>query len=345
MSSRRRASIGVSAGPGAIATTRIPCRPSSRASGSVRLTTPPFDAAYAACPIWPSYAAFDAVLTITPRSPSGVGSFPTIAAAASRMTLNVPTRLTSTMLRNASSGSGSPSLPTTSPPPPIPAQLTTPCSAPNSCNATSTACRTLASSRTSVSTKRPTSPACRSATTTFAPVSASSRAGAAPRPEPPPVTRNIRPATFTSGGRHCRLRELLAQRRLPILADRRLRDLGDELEPVREPPLRDARREEIAELFAGRAAARPQDDHGERPLLPLLVRNRDHGRLRDGRVSDQLALERDRRDPLAAGLDHVLRAVLDLDEAGRCDRDDVAGLEPAVVRPAVRLLGRLVVRP
>src|SRR5581483_8331273 len=37
------------------------------------------------------------------------------------------------------------------------------------------------------------------------------------------------------------------------------------------------------------------------------------------------------------------RAVLDPDEAARLDRDDVAGPEPAVLRPAVGLLGRLVV--
>src|SRR5207253_1817724 len=44
-----------------------------------------------------------------------------------------------------------------------------------------------------------------------------------------------------------------------------------------------------------------------------------------------------------AGLDHVLRAILDRDRAVAVDRDDVAGLEPAVVRPAVGRLGRVVV--
>ena len=62
------------------------------------------------------------------------------------------------------------------------------------------------------------------------------------------------------------------------------------------------------------------------------------------RVPHQRVLERDGRDPLAAGLDEVLRAVLDLDVAVRLDGDDVAGLEPAVVRPAIGALGRLVVR-
>ena len=70
----------------------------------------------------------------------------------------------------------------------------------------------------------------------------------------------------------------------------------------------------------------------------------DHGRLLHGRVAHERVLERDRRDPLAARLDEVLRAVLDLDVAVRLDRDDVAGLEPAVVGPAVARLRRVVVR-
>ncbi len=58
-------------------------------------TTPPLDAEYAAWPIWPSNAATDAVLTMTPRS-SPSGSVLAMRSAASRSTLNVPIRLTST---------------------------------------------------------------------------------------------------------------------------------------------------------------------------------------------------------------------------------------------------------
>src|SRR3990170_4342340 len=57
----------------------------------------------------------------------------------------------------------------------------------------------------------------------------------------------------------------------------------------------------------------------------------------------QRVLERHRGDPLAAGLDEVLVAVLDLDVPVGMDSDDVARLEPAVVRPAVAAVGRLVV--
>ena len=57
----------------------------------------------------------------------------------------------------------------------------------------------------------------------------------------------------------------------------------------------------------------------------------------------QRVLEVDRGDPLAARLDHVLRAVLDHHVALRVERGDVAGLEPAVLGPALGLLGRVVV--
>jgi hypothetical protein len=56
-------------------------RDRSRAAGSVSPTTPPFDAAYAVCPIWPSKAAIDAVMTTAPRSPPSSGSPAAIAAA------------------------------------------------------------------------------------------------------------------------------------------------------------------------------------------------------------------------------------------------------------------------
>ena len=72
--------------------------------GSVMATMAPFDAAYAGWPIWPSYAAIDAVLTITPRSPLSAGAFWEITAAARRITLNVPTALMRSVFSNRSSG-------------------------------------------------------------------------------------------------------------------------------------------------------------------------------------------------------------------------------------------------
>ena len=73
--------------------TRMRWAASSLAIGSVIPTTPPLEAEYAACPICPSNAATDAVLTMTPRSPS-TGSVAAMARAARRMTLNVPSRFT-----------------------------------------------------------------------------------------------------------------------------------------------------------------------------------------------------------------------------------------------------------
>ena len=72
--------------------TRTPHCARSRASGSVMPThAAPLEAEYASWPTWPSNAATEAVLTITPRSPSldadGSASSRAMRAAASRITL------------------------------------------------------------------------------------------------------------------------------------------------------------------------------------------------------------------------------------------------------------------
>ena len=61
MSSRRRASIGVSNVPGAMVFTRIAQLARSRAATMVIAWTAPFDAEYEVCPICPSNAAAEAV--------------------------------------------------------------------------------------------------------------------------------------------------------------------------------------------------------------------------------------------------------------------------------------------
>ena len=61
--------------PGAIVHTRMPTAARSRAAVSVSATTPPFDAEYAAWPIWPSYAAIDAVFDDDAALAVLVGSF------------------------------------------------------------------------------------------------------------------------------------------------------------------------------------------------------------------------------------------------------------------------------
>lgn len=85
--------------PGAMVLTRIPMLDRSRAIGRVMPTIAPFDAAYAACPICPSYAATLAVLMITPRCPSSPsGSAFDMRSADKRITLNEPRVLTSMVL-------------------------------------------------------------------------------------------------------------------------------------------------------------------------------------------------------------------------------------------------------
>jgi len=78
--------------------------------GSVIPTTPPLDAEYAACPICPSNAATEAVLTMTPLSPSALGSFFEITQAARRATLNVPIKFTRMTFVNRARSAG-PSFP------------------------------------------------------------------------------------------------------------------------------------------------------------------------------------------------------------------------------------------
>ena len=185
-------SSGVLNRPGAMVTTRMNSRERSRAIGTVMPTTPPLDAEYAAWPIWPSNAATEAVLMMTPRS-SPIGSFLAMRSADRRNTLNVPIRLTSTTFLKASSGKG-PSLLSVLAALPIPAQLTLMRSGPID-SATSSALPTAASSVTLVSTNLARSPSAatassprRSITTTEAPLSSSRLVVARPSPEAPPVT-------------------------------------------------------------------------------------------------------------------------------------------------------------
>ena len=81
----------------------------------------------------------------------------------------------------------------------------------------------------------------------------------------------------------------------------------------------------------GQRLALLHDHAGQRPLHPLLAGDGDHGGLGDLRVRHDLVLQLDRADPLAAGLDQVLRAVDEPEAAVAVDGRDVAGAQPAVV--------------
>src|SRR5438552_4198749 len=123
-----------------------------------------------------------------------------MAAAARRSTLKVPIRLTLITLANAAKLCGA-DLPSTRSASPMPAQIMAPCSPPKASIVAFTALWTLASSVTSVCTKRvrPPSSAARpsplarftSAMATLPPALASMRTQAAPSPELPPLTRKV----------------------------------------------------------------------------------------------------------------------------------------------------------
>src|SRR5438034_98610 len=122
----------------------------------------------------------------------------------------------------------------------------------------------------------------------------------------------------------------LAQHFLVELADARLGHRVDDLDVVRQRPLGDLGPEVVDDLGRIEPRAGLRHDARQRPLDPLRVRHGDDGRLEDLRVRHDHVLEVDARDPLAAGLDQVLRAVGDLHVALGVDRRDVARPEPAV---------------
>src|SRR5438270_11249227 len=118
----------------------------------------------------------------------------------------------------------------------------------------------------------------------------------------------------TTDGRRCRahdressLRMTRAQDLLVELAHARLRNLLDEGPALGQPPARDAVGEERAQRLRARAAARASDHARDRALVPARVRHADHGSLEDIGMRHERVLELHGRDPLAAGLDHVLR--------------------------------------
>src|ERR1700733_3922124 len=152
--------------------------------------------------------ATEAVLMTTPRCPSAsAASVLAIAAAPIRMRLNVPIRLTSITFRYVARSCGEPSLPTVRGPQPRPARGAPGRSGGPADAAASTAACTDCSSETSVLAKRPpiasatALPCCslRSATTTRAPLAASSRAVASPSPLAPPDTIAAVPFSSMAG--------------------------------------------------------------------------------------------------------------------------------------------------
>src|SRR5947209_10327295 len=122
-----------------------------------------------------------------------------------------------------------------------------------------------------------------------------------------------------------------AQNLFVELADRRPRNLRDERPALRQPPPRDLVAEEAAQGLGVSLSPLLQHHAGEGTFVPGGVGHADHRRLGDVGMPHEMVFKLHRRDPLAAGLDDVLRAIGDLDETQGIDAAHVAGAQPAVV--------------
>ena len=103
--------------------------------------------------------------------------------------------------------------------------------------------------------------------------------------------------------------ESLAQCPLGEFADARLRDLVDEHDIVGDLPAGQMLAQERQHLVAAQLFPRAHHDACKRTLHPLRMRNSDHRRLGDLRVSHDQVLDFDRADPLTARLDQILRPI------------------------------------
>src|SRR5947199_10655059 len=81
--------------------------------------------------------------------------------------------------------------------------------------------------------------------------------------------------------------ETFAQRRLLKLAGGGAGNRVDEFERVRQPELREVRRQEGAQIVRRRGRAWLEHDRGERTLAPFLRHDRNDRGLRDGWMSHQ----------------------------------------------------------
>src|SRR5262249_49494877 len=95
---------------------------------------------------------------------------------------------------------------------------------------------------------------------------------------------------------------LLAKDELLHLAGRRLRQVA-ELDGRRALEVRDVLAAELDDLRLGGPLPRLQGDERLGPLAPLVVRDRDHRALEDGRMARDALLDLDGRDVLAAPRD------------------------------------------
>src|SRR5262245_40173643 len=132
----------------------------------------------------------------------------------------------------------------------------------------------------------------------------------------------------------------IAQHELLDLAGRSLRQLA-ELHRGRALEASDVLPAELDDLLLARMRALLERDERLGALPPLLVRNRHHRALEDGRVLGDGLLDLDGRDVLSTGDDDVLLAVAELDVAVGVPDTDVPRVEPAAPERLGRGVGLL----
>ena len=130
--------------------------------------------------------------------------------------------------------------------------------------------------------------------------------------------------------------ELVAQRGLQDLAGRGVRNAVDEGDVVGHPPFGDLAVHEFQDVLAACLLALLELHDQQRPLVPFRMMDADHGGFRHRGMADREVFQIDRRNPFAAGLDHVLGAIGDPHVAVRIDGGDVAGVEIAFARRGYR---------
>src|SRR5271163_4398513 len=128
---------------------------------------------------------------------------------------------------------------------------------------------------------------------------------------------------------------------LVVLANAGARNLVDERPALRQPPANDLVSQELSQIASLDVGSLSGDDDGQRPFLPALVGDRDHGGLDHIRMLEQGILQVDRRNPFPARLDHVFGTIGERDEAAFIDAAHIAGAQPAGVE--FRLVVALVV--
>src|SRR5579862_9910499 len=134
-------------------------------------------------------------------------------------------------------------------------------------------------------------------------------------------------AACSSGRRQHVILELRAQRYFLHFAGRGVPDFPDEHDVVGHPPFGALAVEEGEQVFFRRALAFLEHDDEQRPLVPFRMAHADYGGFGDFGMTDREVFQFDRGYPFAAGFDHVLRAIGDVEIAVAVDGADIAGVE------------------